>query len=49
VLILSLIQRARAQARDDLADMFIKRMNYIHRRGKDELERLRTRYTNPGF
>ncbi len=44
VLLLSMIYRARVQARDDLADMFIKRMNYIHRRGKDELERLRIRY-----
>ncbi|MCL5979518.1 MAG: hypothetical protein M1488_02300 [Gammaproteobacteria bacterium] len=44
VLVLSMIHRARVQARDDLADMFIKRMNHIHRRGKDELERLRTRY-----
>lgn len=44
VLVLSLIHRARVQARDDLADMFIKRMSHIHRRGKDELERLRIRY-----
>ncbi|PTU78906.1 hypothetical protein DBO86_11665 [Pseudomonas indoloxydans] len=44
VLVLSLINRARVQARDDLADMFIKRMNHIHRRGKEELERLRIRY-----
>lgn len=44
VLILSMIHRARIQARDDLADMFIKRINQIHRRGKDELERLRIKY-----
>lgn len=44
VLVLSLIHRARVQARDNLADMFIKRMNHIHRRGKDDLERLRMRY-----
>lgn len=44
VLILSLIHRARIQARDDLAEMFIKRINHIHRRGKDELERLRIRF-----
>jgi TnpA family transposase len=44
VLVLSMIHRARVQARDDLAGMFIKRMNHIHRRGKDELERLRIRY-----
>ena len=42
VLVLSMIHRARVQARDDLADIFIKRMNHIHQRGKkDELERLR--------
>ena len=44
VLMLSLIHRARVQARDDLAEMFIKRMNHIHRRGKDELERLRIKF-----
>lgn len=44
VLALSMIHRARVQARDDLADMFIKRMSHVHRRGKDELERLRIRY-----
>jgi TnpA family transposase len=44
VLILSMIHRARTLARDNLAEMFIKRMNYIHRRGKDELECLRIKY-----
>lgn len=44
VLLLSMIHRARVKARDDLADMFIKRMSHIHRRGKDELERQRLRY-----
>ena len=44
VLILSMIHRARIQARDDLANMFIKRISQIHRRGKDELERLRIKF-----
>ncbi len=44
VLILSLLLRARLRIRDDLADMFIKRMNRIHQRGKDELERLRLQF-----
>lgn len=44
VLVLSMIHHARVQARDDLANMFIKRMNHVHRRGKDELERLRIKY-----
>ncbi|MDE2422485.1 MAG: Tn3 family transposase [Gammaproteobacteria bacterium] len=44
VLLLSLIYRARIQARDDVANMFIKRMNHVHQRGKDELEIIRTRY-----
>lgn len=44
VLILSMIHRARIQARDDLANMFIKRINQIHRRGKDEMEHLRIKY-----
>lgn len=43
-LLLCLIHRARVQARDDLAEMFIKRMSNIHNRGKEELERLRARY-----
>lgn len=43
-LLLCLIHRARVQARDDLADMFIKRIGKIHNHGKEELERLRIRY-----
>ncbi|SOO24185.1 hypothetical protein XFF6991_330003 [Xanthomonas phaseoli pv. phaseoli] len=39
-----LIHRARVQPRDDLAEMFIKRMGNIHNRGREELERLRARY-----
>lgn len=39
-----LIHRARVQTRDDLAEMFIKRMGNIHNRGREELERLRARY-----
>lgn len=44
VFLLSLIHRTRIKARDDLANMFIKRMNHIHQRGKDELEQLRIRH-----
>ena len=43
-LLLCLIHRARVQTRDDLAEMFIKRMGNVHNRGKEELERLRARY-----
>lgn len=43
-LLLCLIHRARVQTRDDLAEMFIKRMGTIHNRGKEELERLRAQY-----
>ncbi|ODS63414.1 MAG: transposase, partial [Arenimonas sp. SCN 70-307] len=43
-LLLCLIHRARVQTRDDLAEMFIKRMGNLHNRGKEELERLRARY-----
>ena len=42
--LLCLIHRARVQARDDLAEMFIKRIAKIHSRGKEELENLRSRY-----
>jgi len=42
-LLLCLIQRARVQSRDDLAEMFIKRMGNTHNRGKEELERIRLR------
>lgn len=33
--------RAQVQTRDDLAEMFLKRMARIHARGKEELERVR--------
>lgn len=41
---LSLIQRQRVQARDQLALMLVKRMSKIQQRGKEELERLRVRH-----
>src|SRR5574338_1419744 len=41
---LCLIHRARVQVRDDLAEMFIKRIGNIHNRGKQELDQLRLRY-----
>lgn len=43
-LLLCLIHRARVQTRDDLAEMFIKRIGNIHNRGKEQLDRLRTKY-----
>lgn len=43
-LLLCLIHRARVQTRDDLAEMFIKRIGNIHNRGKEELERVRARH-----
>lgn len=42
--LLCLIHRARVRARDDLAEMFIKRMAMIHNRGKEELVRLREQF-----
>lgn len=42
--LLCLIHRARVQVRDDLADMFIKRMGKIHNHGKEHLDRLRSQY-----
>lgn len=36
-LILSLIQRMRVRARDDLAEMFIRRVSTLHNRAKEEL------------
>lgn len=36
-LVLSLIQRMRVRARDDLAEMFIRRVSTLHKRAKDEL------------
>lgn len=44
MLLLCLIYRARIRARDDLAVMYIKRINNLHRSGKDELERMRARH-----
>ena len=43
-LLLCLIHQARVQTRDDLAEMFIKRMGNIHNRGKEQLDRLRAKY-----
>jgi hypothetical protein len=43
-LLLCLIDRARVQTRDDLAEMYIKRIGNIHNRGKEQLERLRVKY-----
>jgi hypothetical protein len=39
-----LIQRMRTQTRDQLGEMFIKRMNTFHQHAKDELVRLRTQH-----
>ena len=39
-LILALIQHLRARVRDDLAEMFVRRMATIHTRAKEELEQL---------
>lgn len=44
MLLLCLIYRARIRARDDLAVMYIKRINNLHRSGKDDLERMRVRH-----
>ena len=43
-LLVCLVHQARVQARDDLAEMLIKRMNRIHVAGKEELERLRAEH-----
>lgn len=37
-LIVALLNRMRVRARDDLADMFVRRMGAIHRRASDELD-----------
>lgn len=42
-LILALIQRMRVRARDDLAEMFIRRVSTIHKRAKDELAEIQRR------
>lgn len=43
-ILLCLIHRARVHSRDDLAEMFIKRIAKIHNQGKKELERLREQF-----
>lgn len=43
-ILLCLIHRARVHARDDLAEMFIKRMANIHNRGKENLAHLREQF-----
>jgi TnpA family transposase len=42
-LILCLIEQTQVQARDDLAEMCIKRLRRIHTQGKEELEQVRAR------
>ena len=37
-LIVALLNRMRVRARDDLADMFVRRMSAIHKRASDKLE-----------
>jgi len=37
-LIVALLNRMRVRARDDLADMFVRRMAAIHKRASDELD-----------
>ena len=37
-LIVALLNRMRVRARDDLADMFVRRMGAVHKRASDELE-----------
>lgn len=43
-LLLSMIHRARVQARDNLVEMFLKRIGRIHNKGKEELVALRERH-----
>ncbi|MGH3755195.1 MAG: hypothetical protein ACRDRP_21380 [Pseudonocardiaceae bacterium] len=40
-LLISLVHMLRVSARDEIVDMFCKRMAIIHKRGKDRLEELR--------
>lgn len=42
-LIVSLLSHMRVRTRDDLADMFIRRMGAIHKRARDELEQIQQR------
>ncbi|MFX7862322.1 hypothetical protein ABTK41_19780, partial [Acinetobacter baumannii] len=38
-LVLALIRRMRVRARDDIAEMFIKRISLIHKHAREELEK----------
>ncbi|MGH2722397.1 MAG: DUF4158 domain-containing protein, partial [Actinomycetota bacterium] len=40
-LLVCLVEQAQVRARDNLAEMFLKRMATVHKRGKEELERIR--------
>ncbi len=42
-LIVALLNRMRVRARDDLAEMFIRRMGAIHKRARDELDLIQSR------
>ncbi|MDT8840090.1 Tn3 family transposase [Paraburkholderia fungorum] len=42
-LIVALLNRMRVRARDDLADMFVRRMGAIHKRASEELELIQRR------
>jgi hypothetical protein len=42
-LIVALLNRMRVRARDDLADMFVRRMGAIHKRASEELEIIQRR------
>ncbi|RZF26112.1 Tn3 family transposase [Paraburkholderia sp. UYCP14C] len=42
-LIVALLHQMRVRARDDLAEMFIRRMGAIHKRAREELEQIHTR------
>lgn len=39
-LMLCLVQRARVRTRDDIAEMFLRRMTAVHRRAKEELQKI---------
>lgn len=43
-ILLCLIAQSKIQVRDNLATMFLKRINTIHKRGKEELEKLREQH-----
>lgn len=42
-LIVALLNHMRVRSRDDLAEMFIRRMGAIHKRARDEMERIQSR------